>query len=973
MKPLYKRLFWAAIAIILLLGVDRIVTWPTGTSGDSQSPVLISEFMAANQTTISDEDGEYGDWIELYNRSLRDVNLGDWTLTDDPNQPDKWMFPEIVLPADEHLLLFASAKDRLTLADSVAADSGESPTTFLHTNFRLKANGGYLALYDPSSRRYLDASEVIYPGQVGDKSYGLCPGSRDYCYLDQPSPGETNVSEKAQQDLVAAVHFSDPRGYYDAPLEVALSSDTPEAVIYYTTNGNAPSEANGILYETPILIDRTTVLRATAFKPDMQAPASVTHTYLFKDDVLRQPNDPAGWPETWGTHRISIADYTYGEPVQSDYGLDPDIVNDPEYGPMLSSSLEALPVISLVTDLENLDIYFEDPQMRGPEAERPASVELFYPDGGREGFQTNVGARLQGGFSRWEYMPKHSFRLFFKSDYGPSKLAYQLFPDSFVSEFDTLVMRAGANRSFMSVPENQDPGDAAYARDQWGRASQIEMSGVGSHGIFAHLYLNGLYWGLYNVVERPDASFASSYYGGNKETWYAANHGGSVSGQWDRFATLIRLAEEGGLTDPEKYATMLEFIDPEHFSDYVILNWYAGTEDWPDNNWYADVQLPAGQNRFFVWDMELSWDGGAGLYLGSDGKEGAPFPNVVKLALAVLFENPDFRLLFADRVYKHLANDGALSDENAKARWLAITDVIEPAIVAESARWGDVRFEEPITPADWQHARAYVLAQMDGNGDKLIRLLREDNYYPAIDPPQWSQIGGLFEDSLTLKMSAPAGSIYYTLDGSDPRAKVTGEVSDSAIVYTEPVEISTETTVKSRLKEGDTWSAMREATFTRVGQHPDVRITELMYNPPGGSDYEYIELKNVGDATMNLSNAYIDGIDYRFPLDTSLSPGDFIVLIRDFLAFREMQPEADFHGFYTGKLANEGETITLLDAQGDVITSVSYGVANGWPLSANGGGDSLVLADLQGDPDDPQGWRASHLLYGSPGRDEPEP
>ncbi len=973
MKLLHKRLFWTAIVILLLLGLGRILTWPTESSGNSHSPVVISEFMAANQTATSDEEGEFEDWIELYNRSLRDVNLGNWTLTDSPYQPEKWMFPAVVLPAGERLLLFASAKDRSSLLKSVSGDSGETSPAYLHTNFRLKADGGFLALYDPSSRRYLDAIEVSYPTQVGDQSYGLCPEIDGYCYLDQPSPGEANLSTKAQQNLVASVHFSRTRGYYDEPIDVALSTDTPEAVIYYTLDGSDPSTINGIRYEIPISLDNTTVLRATAFKPDLQAPASVTHTYIFIDMVRQQVGDPQGWPETWGTHRKTTAGYVHGEPVRSDYGLDPDIVNDPEYGPMLNSSLEALPVISLVTAIENLDIYFEDPQMRGPEAERPASVELFYPDGSREGFQTNVGARLHGGFSRWEYMPKHSFRLFFKSDYGPSKLVYQLFPDSFVSEFDTLVMRAGANRSFMSVPANQNPHDAAYARDQWGRASQIEMSGVGSHGIFAHLYLNGLYWGLYNVVERPDASFASSYYGGKKADWYTANHGGTVSGQWDRFATLIRLAEEAGLVDPEKYATMLEFIDPEQFSDYVILNWYAGTEDWPDNNWYADVQLPAGQNRFFVWDMELSWDGGAGLYLGKGGKEGAPFPNVVKLTLAALFENPDFRLLFADRVYNHLFNDGTLSDENAKARWLAITDVIEPAIVAESARWGDVRFEEPITPADWQHARAYVLAQMDGNGDKLIRLLREENYYPAIDPPQWSQIGGLFEDSLTLKMSAPAGSIYYTLDGSDPRKRVTGEVSDSAIVYTEPLEISAETTVKSRLKEGDTWSAMREATFIRVGQHPDVRITELMYNPPGGSDYEFIEVKNVGDATMNLSNAYIDGIDYRFPLGTSLSPGAFIVLIRDFLAFREMQPEADFHGFYSGKLANEGETITLLDAQGDVISSVSYGIANGWPLSANGGGDSLVLVDLSSDPDDPRSWRASHLLYGSPGRDEPEP
>ena len=114
---------------------------------------------------------------------------------------------------------------------------------------------------------------------------------------------------------------------------------------------------------------------------------------------------------------------------------------------------------------------------------------------------------------------------------------------------------------------------------------------------------------------------------------------------------------------------MLEFIDPQHFSDYVIVNWYAGNRDWPENNWYADVENPAGRNRFFVWDAETTWDDGAAIVLGSDGVEGAPYPNVVKLVFEALMQNADFRLTFADRLYKHLNHDGALTDANAQARW----------------------------------------------------------------------------------------------------------------------------------------------------------------------------------------------------------------------------------------------------------------------------------------------------------------
>ena len=100
------------------------------------------------------------------------------------------------------------------------------------------------------------------------------------------------------------------------------------------------------------------------------------------------------------------------------------------------------------------------------------------------------------------------------------------------------------------------------------------------------------------------------------------------------------------------------------------------------------------------------------------------------------------------------------------------------------------------------------------------------------------------------------------------------------------------------------------------------------------------------------------------------APGAYLVLIRDFHAYREMHPTAPFHGFYEGKLSNRGETVRLLDAEGKVITAVTYDTANGWPLSADGKGDSLVLIDLNGDPNDPASWRASSTLYGSPGSDE---
>ncbi len=575
---------------------------------------------------------------------------------------------------------------------------------------------------------------------------------------------------------------------------------------------------------------------------------------------------------------------------------------------------------------------------------------------------------------RSEHMLKHSFRLFFRSDYGSAKLKYPLFPNSSVQEFDTLILRATANDGLV-VQLDPNRRMVSYIRDEWARESQIAMSGIGSRGLWVHLYLNGLYWGLYNLVERPDESFFSSYLGGSTEEWYVVSPGGTVSGQIDRFAALMRLAEEGGLADPARYATMLEFVDPEQFSDYLLLNWFIGSRDWPETNWYVGVRFPAGRNLFLAWDSEVSWDNDVGVYLGGDPLPGSPFPNVVKLVFDALAENPDFRSILADRAYKHLFNDGVLTDKAAKERWLNLMATVENPMIAESARWGDVRFDPAFTQDDWYGSVNYVLAQMDGNAAKLIDSMRTLGYYPPMDPPVLSQHGGIFTDTLSLSMAltipvtkqTPTGEIYFTLDGSDPRDAASGLPSPSARIYTEPLGLTTSTVVKSRVLDGATWSALSVAPFQRADQKIDVRITELMYNPPGGDNFEFVEISNVGQVDCDLSLAYFEGIDFLFPRHTTLAAGETKVLIRDYTTYRSRYATTRFDGFYTGKLSNQGETITLRDSSGQILASVSYDDENGWPWSADGRGDSLTLHNLTLSANNPRSWSASDTLYGSPG------
>ena len=108
--------------------------------------ILINEVMSSNTSTIADEDGDYPDWIELFNPTDNEINLYKYSLTDDADNPAKWLFPNITLSPGEYLVVFASGKDR--------------KGNILHTNFKIKSSGEYLWLRD-STGQILDKVDSV--------------------------------------------------------------------------------------------------------------------------------------------------------------------------------------------------------------------------------------------------------------------------------------------------------------------------------------------------------------------------------------------------------------------------------------------------------------------------------------------------------------------------------------------------------------------------------------------------------------------------------------------------------------------------------------------------------------------------------------------------------------------------------------------------------------------------------------------
>ena len=662
--------------------------------GFSQPQVLlINEILAINDSVLADEDGEYSDWLEIYNPSTIPVNLSGLTLSDSKANRGKWVFPDMEIPAGEFLVVFASGKDRT------------DPGGELHTNFSLSGSGEYLGLFHPYGEVIYEYSPA-FPAQVEDISYGLYHG--ELVHFNVPTPGADN---HASSDILIPVpSFSHQRGLYDASFDLMLSTPIAEGKIVYTTDGTEPDAYNGTAYSGPVPVTTTSVIRAVVLNKDDRPGFSATHTYLFLEDVIRQPNNPQGYPSEWGPY-TAIS----GTAI-ADYEMDPEMMSDPVVAQSVKESLMALPVISLVTDKQHLFsheidsvtggiyVYTGPPIDRvidglGHGWERPVSFEYFEPGGGAS-LQVNCGVRIQGGHSRRpEKSPKHSFRLVFRKEYGPGRLHYPFFGEEAASSFNTITLRAGFCNTWIHHSHDERLIFQGI-RDIWAKDTQLDMGHPSCQSAYTHLYINGLYWGLYMPSERLDRVFAGSYLHGEEEDFdVIKDYQQVVDGEITAWNRLMQMAGSGlenndkyqliqGKTPDGNYDLSLEaMVDVENMMDYMLINFYGGNTDWDHHNWAAIRNRvdPGTGFKFFCWDSEHILKSVTGNELN---KNNADCPSFVFQNLRV---NEAFRRHFADRVQKHCFNGGALTPESAANRWLIRRDQIENALMAESARWGDYR------------------------------------------------------------------------------------------------------------------------------------------------------------------------------------------------------------------------------------------------------------------------------------------
>lgn len=941
--------------------------------------LVINELMARNDLAYADAQGEFDDWIELYNAGTDALDTGGMYLTDDISDPRQWRFPTdapsvTTVPAGGMLLVWA---------DNDLAQPG------LHTGFELDGLGDEIALFDTDGSTLLD--HIRFDRQTPDVAFGREPdGAVNWVTLD-PTPAASNNG--AFLAVVADLIFSHDRGFYTEPFAVTIRCDTEDAVIHYTLDGSTPTPSRGLVYGGPIGVGSTTTLRALAFKAGWRATPVDTHTYLFLEDVIRQATDPftgaqvtpPDTPVSWGS-------------VTGDYQMDPEVggpagrdIFGGLYAETIHDDMKAVPTLSLVMDREDWfgsrGIYINKSQ---DGTERVASLEYIDPNTGHH-FQVNCALAMQGGVSgggtslnRWKSF-KLSMRPRFKTRIdngtptgGPSKLAESLFVDSPVERHNSLVLDAVLNHSWLH-PSSGQRNTALYVQDQYVADLHNVMGGPSPHGAYAHLYLSGLYWGMYYIHERPDHTWAAQLFGGDEDTYDAIKHnsggvinngtGGSATANFNAMLAAVNAVS----TDPDslpRYETLCQRLDVDNVITYLLANWYTGNHDWPHKNWYATHRnSPEGRWRFHSWDAEHSLEGS-----NSIGK--CPLDIHGKLS-----RNAEYRLQFADHIQRHFFNDGALTYPATAARYQARFQQIDRAIVGESARWGDNRQPRPYTRQDWWNTQEGKLGSFfPQRSESVLNGLRNAGLLPDVAAPVFRvngipQHGGRMAAGDDLSMGNNPGITYYTRDGTDPRLPGGAVNMASALAVTATIRLSASTRLRARTLYAGTWSALSEALFVVGPVVESLRITEIMYHPAdtGRPDHplgEYIELTNVGTETIHLHLvSFADGIDFTFP-DISLASGAYCVVVKDPNAFAARYGTEVFTvGPYAGSLSNGGERIVLLDAGGATIHDFRY--EDNWFALTDGRGYSLQVKDpAHADLTHSQAWRPSVRLGGSPGFDE---
>ncbi|MEN8204015.1 MAG: CotH kinase family protein [Bacteroidota bacterium] len=784
------------------------------------------------------------------------------------------------------------------------------------------------------------------------------------------------------------LYFSMSSGFYEDTFSVEIQAADPSWNVVYTLDGSNPQDSETALSSEStvrILIDPAestgrpktpaVIVRASASLPGIKPAVPESRTYIFPKKVLIQSNPYGGWPTASVNEQLI------------DLNMDSQIVNDGAYAGLMIPALTDIPSISLITDLDHLfhpetGIYV-NAEGHGHAWERECSVEMINPDGS-EGFGVNGGLRIRGGWSRHADFSKHSFRLFFRSEYGDPKLYFPLFGEEGVGQYDKIDLRTAQNYAWSTGSDRN-----TFLRDVFSRDTQGDMDQPYTRSRYYHLYLNGMYWGLYQTQERSEARFAADYFGGktneydvvkvNTENYVYQIE--ATDGNLDSWYELWDMCKSGFKSNSEYFRLLGRdehgnpvrggqiYLDMDNLIDYMLTIFYTGNFDAPTstfggnkgpNNFYA-IDNREDRSRGFVFfnhDAEHSLfadvvEPGTGLNEDrvnltqlSDGNDmdvthfGAFHPQWLHHKLC---SNPEYRIRFMDRAHLHLSAKGALTDGACNKRLDRRALEIDKAIIAESARWGDARpwVTTPFNRNDHWVPQVQKIKNefFPFRTGIVIGQLNKAKLYTTLAPPVcYVNNEILLEHRFYLDGSATfrlehknrEGTIYYTTNGMDPR-KAGGGVSPDAMIQGDGkglIRLHTSGVIKARIYFDGQWSALTHVdVLSENDDYSKLAITELHYHPP--------ELVEDGDT---ISGKDLEFIELK---NTGYNAINLSGLVLDSAVYCEFPAET---------LLPPGQFFVIASKPSAFYLRYGLVASANYKKNLSNGGEKVLLSDGSGNP-----------------------
>ncbi|MFC1898267.1 CotH kinase family protein [Candidatus Cloacimonadota bacterium] len=1056
--------------------------------------IFINEAMSSNSMTIYDEDGDSPDWIEIYNAETYEVSLDGFGLSDDVADPFKWEFPDVSIPAQGHLIVFASGKNRNIAHWETIIDWGDDWRYFVGTeappaewyqlgfddtgwltgpsgfgygdgddNTIISEIGSFTAMsvfirhsfiisdvndiasvllnidYDDAFVAWLNGVEVARENIIGDfpayndslnisaheaQMYqGLDPnsyfieniqsillngdnvltiqantldtdlsmipfltlgyysepatipnvspyieslvqnlhtnfkigdfetlyisdtvgngidqlsvdelltdisighqpdGSSNLFFFFEPTPGSSNTTS-SYGGISSEPVIETEAGFYEDPVIISISGSGTGETIYYSLNGAVPSDTSSVsyIYTGQFQIDSTTTLRARSFQPGFVPSKTITKTFLLNTDhylpVISLTTDP-----------YNFFDYNYGI-----YALGPNA--SPTY-PNLGAN------------------FWQD-------WERPVHLEMFEEDNSLV-LNTDCGIKIFGYYSRW--FPQKSLALFARGQYGDNSFEHQIFEDKPYSSFQSIVLRnSGGDWLWTNI------------RDGF-MADNLQDTNL-SYQAFrpAVCYLNGEYWGIYNIREKLNEHFYASNFGVDPDNIdYLENNREVIIGEATYYNQMMDYIDTHDLSIQEYYDQVCTMMDMDNFiSFYVAQMWYNNTDMPAANVKYWRERTPDAKWRWQIYDLDL----GMGMIHGND-------LNMLDYMLSEVHWGGEYRNEpWSTYLFRRLVENNSFVEQlvNCFADYMNTIfdeeylgtkvddtfDYLYQEMEHHMIRWeGDF--------SSWYNNERLVMKWFaDGDpsrNDYMEQYIIEEfnfpgtaNIYLDIEPYNSGTV-----QVNTLEISeAPWDGTYFqtnpvTLTGLFvPGWEFAGWTGD---VNSNSAEIS--------LDMVQDYSLIAWFEPATVVPNP-IAINEINYNSSPDFDVDdWIEIYNATTEDIDMSNWQFKDSDdthfYEFPYGLVLSAEEYFVICRDIQAFQDFFPDVtNVIGNFDFGLSGNGDTVRIFDESGNLIDEVHYEDTNPWPPEPDGNGPTLSLLNPGMDNTLAMSWAAS-AGHGTPG------